>query len=336
MCTACPPGKFSLFPGMSVCTLCMAGQYAPVWASDSCRKCGHGTFSGIGAATCDVSSEHCQYKVDDSTVYDLHKLAKVNEPMYGPIDDTNHSVKYFLNLCGQTHTNTSCLGRDGEPILGLACQQSTQVDSISGQSFAVGLGDTMAFYELPGDKHKGLMVSIQGGGRCSNNQERTLNITMHCDMSAGAGYPELPASGIVEAHKCAYEMVWNTQYACPMCTARDMRTITGECEVSLTSSSAGQRAVETIWVEPRKCTGGEGLPALKYEACEAVKLDKAKIALIAAVATLAFALLLSGLVCMYLRNRKIYREYSVLKEQNEAELELDRIGGFSLDEEGEN
>jgi len=61
-----------------------------------------------------------------------------------------------------------------------------------------------------------------------------------------------------------------------------------------------------------------------------------QIALIAAVATLAFALLLSGLVCMYLRNRKIYREYSVLKEQNEAELELDRIGGFSLDEEGEN
>ena len=39
---------------------------------------------------------------------------------------------------------------------------------------------------------------------------------------------------------------------------------------------------------------------------------------------------------MYLRNRKIYREYSVLKEQNEAELELDRIGGFSLDEEGDN
>ena len=31
---------------------------------------------------------------------------------------------------------------------------------------------------------------------------------------------------------------------------------------------------------------------------------------------------------MYLRNRKIYREYSVLKEQNEAELELDRIGVY--------
>ena len=43
--------------------------------------------------------------------------------MYGPIDNTNHSVKYFLNICGQTHTNTTCLGRDGEPIYALACQQ---------------------------------------------------------------------------------------------------------------------------------------------------------------------------------------------------------------------
>lgn len=73
------------------------------------------------------------------------------------------SVKYYVNLCGQTHTNTTCLGRDGEPIYGLACQQGTAMDSISGQSFAVGLGDTMAFYDLPGptSQRDGLMVSIQ-------------------------------------------------------------------------------------------------------------------------------------------------------------------------------
>jgi len=34
----------------------------------------------------------------------------------------------------------------------------------------------------------------------------------------------------------------------------------------------------------------------------------------------------ASVVAMYLRNGKIYREYSVLKEHNEAELELDRIG----------
>ena len=62
---------------------------------------------------------------------------------------------------------------------------------------------------------------------------------------------------------------------------------------------------------------------------------KWQIALVAGAASAAFIALCSGLVCMYLRNRKIYREYNVLKEQNEAELELDRIGGFSLDEDGD-
>ena len=229
MCAACPPGKFTLFPGMGMCTPCPPGEYAPGAASDSCRKCGHGTISGLGATSCDVSADHCQYKVDDDTVYDLHKLTKVNEAMYGPIDDTNNSVKYFLNLCGQTHLNTTCLGRDGEPIYTLACQTMAERDSIYGQSLSVSLGDTMAFYNLPEDSQNGLVVSIQGGGWCSNNVQRTLNVTMLCDMTAGAGYPDIPASGIVETHKCAYELVWRSQYACPMCTARDMRTISGVC-----------------------------------------------------------------------------------------------------------
>ena len=74
-------------------------------------------------------------------------MAKINEPQY-KVEDTNHSVIYYVNLCGQTHTNTTCLGRDGDPIYDRACQQGTATDSISGQSFAVGLGDTMAFYGL--------------------------------------------------------------------------------------------------------------------------------------------------------------------------------------------
>ena len=60
--------------------------------------------------------------------------------------------------------------------------------------------------------------------------------------------------------------------------------------------------------------------------CVCVCVCVVQIALIAGAASLAFVALTSGLVFMYLRNRKIYREYSVLKEQNEAELELDRIG----------
>ncbi len=38
-------------------------------------------------------------------MYDLHKLAKVDEPMYGPINDKNHSMQYFVNVCGQVNPN---------------------------------------------------------------------------------------------------------------------------------------------------------------------------------------------------------------------------------------
>jgi hypothetical protein len=56
---------------------------------------------------------------------------------------------------------------------------------------------------------------VQGGGRCSNNEERTLNITMLCDMTAGVGTPEIPPSGIVETRKCAYELQVRFAVLCP-------------------------------------------------------------------------------------------------------------------------
>jgi hypothetical protein len=117
-CSPCPPGTFSLFPGMSECTPCPPGEYAPGGGSDQCRKCGHGTMSGIGASSCDVSAEHCQYKVDDSTVYDLHLLAKVSEPMYGPIEDLNnrYSIHTGCGVCrglGWDGLGEGCVRRVG-------------------------------------------------------------------------------------------------------------------------------------------------------------------------------------------------------------------------------
>ena len=85
----------------------------------------------------------------------------------------------------------------------------------------------MAFYDLEHDPRKGLLVSIQGGQVCPNNVHSTLNITMLCDVTAGAGYPESPANGVIETQQCAYELTWRSQYACPMCTQEDMRTIAG-------------------------------------------------------------------------------------------------------------
>jgi hypothetical protein len=119
--------------------------------------------------------------------------------------------------------------------------------------------------------------------------------------------------------------------------------IAGECELSLTSTGhravetiwimyppphmtqacilllIWQGAVETIWIEPRTCTGMSFVCLCMCVCVCAWGLIRARCVCVCACAR-------ASVVAMYLRNGKIYREYSVLKEHNEAELELDRIG----------
>jgi len=128
----------------------------------------------------------------------------------------------------------------------------------------------------------------------------------------------------VEVEKCGYQLEWLTQYACPMCTAGDLEALPGECSVT------GQRPITMVWKEPKMCHGGLSLPPVRYEACVAVMLDKGKIALVAVGGGGLFIVLVGALCYLYAKNRKIYQEYSVLKEQNEAEMELER---YTLDDE---
>lgn len=103
-----------------------------------------------------------------------------------------------------------------------------------------------------------------------------------------------------------------------------MTQIPGECSIT------GKRPINMAWSEPKLCYGGEALPPVRFEECVAVVLDKTKVAIIVLASSAVFLLLVLALVFLYLRNRKIYREYSVLKEQNEADMELER---YTLDEE---
>lgn len=92
----------------------------------------------------------------------------------------------------------SSVGRDGVEVGGYACQQNTLQDEFydywggyQDNSLTVSLGDVMAFYTLPGDERGGLMVSFQGGDPCRDGRQRYLNVTMLCDLEAGAGFPSI-------------------------------------------------------------------------------------------------------------------------------------------------
>ena len=119
------------------CQPCPAGTYSSNWGSATCKKCGHGTVSRQGASNCDISALSCQYRVNDNTVYDLHALARVKKPMWGPIVDLNASQSYYINMCSMDNTNGTCVGRDGYSIRTFACQQGTIQDDWWSNTFAV-------------------------------------------------------------------------------------------------------------------------------------------------------------------------------------------------------
>jgi hypothetical protein len=324
ICRPCQPGFYSDEAGLPSCTPCSDGYFASAAGSTACLECGHGTTSSSAADSCNISPSHCRYSVKEGIAYDLGGLARIGGPMWGPVNDPNNSMSYFINMCTKDTSNTTCMGRDGAGMQVFACQEATISDEFHENYLAVSLGEVMAFYPLEQAPRSGLVVSFQGGTRCSNGESRSLNVTMLCDRSAGHGEPALFPGSAVEYEKCRYRLLWRTQFACPLCTAEDMQAIPGECSLT------GKRPVNMAWREPRVCHGGAPLPPVQLEDCVAVVLDKTKVAVIVLASSAVFLLLCLALVFLYVRNRKIYREYSVLKEQNEADMELER---YTLDEE---
>ena len=68
----------------------------------------------------------------------------------------------------------------------------------------------------------------------------------------------------------------------------------------------------SLRVQPKVCHGGLTQPPVRYEECVAVMLDKGKIALFGIAGGGIFLMLLFALVMLYVKNRKIYREYRCL------------------------
>lgn len=59
-------------------------------------------------------------QVDDDTVFDLHALARVNKPMWGPVVDLNNSQSYYINMCRSKPRITSRLKLERFP--GPSCE----------------------------------------------------------------------------------------------------------------------------------------------------------------------------------------------------------------------
>uniref|UniRef100_A0A8C1K094 UPF0577 protein KIAA1324-like n=1 Tax=Cyprinus carpio TaxID=7962 RepID=A0A8C1K094_CYPCA len=101
---------------------------------------------------------------------------------------------------------------------------------------------------------------------------------------------------------CSFHFLWRSQYACPLCSERNIKEIVSAC-------IQGIQRTTYVWQQPLRCTGGVSLPPQKISAC--VTLDfwlKCGVS----IGTVAAILLITISCYFWKRTRKLQYKYSKL------------------------
>ncbi|XP_033880704.2 endosome/lysosome-associated apoptosis and autophagy regulator family member 2-like [Acipenser ruthenus] len=111
---------------------------------------------------------------------------------------------------------------------------------------------------------------------------------------------------------CAFNFMWESAEACPLCTEMDYHEIEGACR-------NGIQDTLYVWNEPKLCTKGVSLPERKSSVCEAIDFWLKVGAGIGAFT----AVLLISLTCYFWKkNKKLEYKYSRLVMTANKECEL--------------
>jgi len=298
--------------------------------SATCLQCGDGTTPNADKTDCDTDG--CK-STSNGRDYDLSKLERP-DLMYGQIlqkfpESDGHL--YFLNMCTRQtslNANLTCFDHNGDAIKSFACQRTNH-------GYAVNLGSTIGFGPSETRDGLGLTVTFSHGKHSSGCEKnghpyRSTKIAMRCDPYAGIGQPETPADSPVEypSHTCQYHFIWNSLYACPLCTESDHNIVKGDC-----NNETGTRTIMHVWNNPKLCHDGFQLPEEEVEECEVITANGARSAgsdlpwyktptFLISVIILGSIVLLATVawsLIKYYKYRKLYEAY--------AQLDRDRGGG---------
>jgi len=87
--------------------------------------------------------------------------------------------------------------------------------------------------------------------------------------------------------------------------------------------------ISYFWKQDSRCHGGVTTET-RHDECQEVVVYKRSWWLIFMLGVSCVGTLVGGLFYLYWKNRQIYKQYNLLKEQNEADLELER---YTLDDD---
>ncbi|KAM4701230.1 endosome/lysosome-associated apoptosis and autophagy regulator 1 [Discoglossus pictus] len=297
LCISCPPGHY-INKKTSSCILCPPNTYLRAhqsYGAEDCLPCGHGTKSNDARSGC---FSDCRVSVPSGgsvLQYDFSSLP--NHTLFTWLPSfTAKGLKYYryfdISLCGnQGKKLASCLDNvtdtrlSWRSVTSYACQfillpsdtdgRKTSVSSqpISIADRLIGVTTESTFDSIssspdlfppenPGIKDVIYFFrSNEVTQTCSSGRATTVRLRCNAQLH-GAGKITPPSAcpeGTCDG--CTFHFLWESQEACPLCTAQDYRVITSECQHGIQRTTA-------IWKTPRMCSGGMDLPAQTVSICK--------------------------------------------------------------------
>ena len=257
-CEACPAGSSS-GARSTECALCAEDTYNDV-AGGECRACGTNVHAPAGSAACDTS---CAFSPAPGVTYDLSMLRRPT--MYGPIYDST-LFSFYVNLCSRYNASASasgeeeenkdsapCHDEEGNPIESFACQPFQGECAPGAVCADYDLGQRLDLVPLEGAT-RGFNLTYTGGTEGCDGAARSATVTLRCAPGGGLGVPGAWPNRTIEGPPCHYDILWESQYGCPLCTAADYTFVYGECRNNV------RRKMYHWRTNPRACHDGVALP----------------------------------------------------------------------------
>ncbi|KAL9651555.1 hypothetical protein ABK040_001500 [Willaertia magna] len=250
----CPPGQYSNVKS-EVCMGCYNGYFNDKWAQQRCRICGTGTASGgMGALEC---INTCSYQIPGTEIiYNLTELqSALNDPQFEGLRLAQSDLRIFFSLCNRFDTaQVPYCKKESRPAVNeLKKLEKTSKNIRKGYTtyscieqgteenrrlLAGDMGNVIFYSEAsdPSKRAEGLTVSLSTDYKCPDNSGiYKTEIELKCNPKAGIGKPVFKSVERVGSGKrfdeiCTANVLWESSFACPVCTIYDYEVVLGACE----------------------------------------------------------------------------------------------------------
>ncbi|XP_068125543.1 endosome/lysosome-associated apoptosis and autophagy regulator 1 [Hyperolius riggenbachi] len=341
-CISCPPGHYidKKTSNCVSCPENTYLQAYSSSGKQPCTACGPGTKSNDARSLCFNDCKLTLSAGREKLQYDFSILSNVTT-FSGPPSFTSKGLRYnhqfVISLCGnQGKKMATCLQNvtdtqrsDNEPfnsVVSYVCQSmiataksvnhqtviSSQPVNLGDQLIGVTTETTMGKIESPAKLFPGENVGIKDIIFSDSSKEitqscpsgRATAIRLRCNpLKTGTGKISVPSTcpdGTCDG--CVFHFLWETEWACPLCTEHDYHIITSVCQHGIQRATA-------LWHSPRLCVGGVDLPAMQVSICKTEDFWLK----VGVTGGICIALVLTTIACYFWKkNRHLEYKYSRL------------------------